>query len=71
VLQLQRAIRDGIKVEAYLYWAITSNREWDLKFNDASDFGLYKIDLDHDPALARRRTPGADTYEQIIKDRRG
>lgn len=71
VLQVQRAIKDGMKVDAYLYWAITSNREWDLKFNDASDFGLYNIDLDHDPALTRRRTPGADTYERIIKDRSG
>jgi beta-glucosidase/6-phospho-beta-glucosidase/beta-galactosidase/ABC-type amino acid transport substrate-binding protein len=71
VLQVQRSIKDGMKVEAYLYWAITSNREWDLEFNDASDFGLYNIDLDHDPALTRKRTPGADAYEQIIKDRRG
>ena len=72
VMQVQRAIKDGMKVEAYLYWAITSNREWDLEFNDASDFGLYNIDLDHDPALTRKRTPeAADAYEQIIKDRRG
>ena len=70
VLQVQRAIKEGMKVEAYLYWAITSNREWDLEFNDASDFGLYNIDLDHDPALTRKRTPSADAYEQIIKDRR-
>ena len=71
VLQVQRAIKDGIKVAAYLYWAITSNREWDLEFNDASDFGLYYIDLDHDPALTRNRTPDADAYEQIITNRRG
>jgi len=71
VRQVQRAIKDGIKVVAYLYWAITSNREWDLEFGDASDFGLYYIDLDHDPALTRNRTPDADAYEQIIRDRRG
>jgi beta-glucosidase/6-phospho-beta-glucosidase/beta-galactosidase len=71
VLQVQRAIKDGIKVVAYLYWAITSNREWDLEFGDPSDFGLYYIDLDHDPALTRNRTPDADAYEKIIKNRRG
>ncbi len=71
VKQVQRAVKDGIDVEAYVYWSITSNREWDLEFNDASDFGLYSIDLDNDPLLARKSTPASETYEQIVKNRRG
>ena len=71
VKEVQRAIRDGMDVEAYIYWSITSNREWDLEFNDASDFGLYNIDLDHDPTLTRNPTNAAKAYKQIILDRRG
>ncbi|OPX80380.1 MAG: Beta-galactosidase [Methanosaeta sp. PtaB.Bin039] len=69
IRQVQRAANDGLGVEGYLCWSITSNREWDLKFNDASDFGLYNIQLDSDPMLTRRRGPAADTYEQIIRNR--
>lgn len=71
IKQVQRAIRDGIKAEGYICWSITSNREWDLEFNDASDFGLYHVDLDSDTALIRQRTPAADAFEQIIRNRRG
>jgi beta-glucosidase/6-phospho-beta-glucosidase/beta-galactosidase/ABC-type amino acid transport substrate-binding protein len=68
VKQVQRAIKDGIRVEGYICWAVTSNREWDLVFNDASDFGLYHVELDHDPALIRHRTPAAEAFAQIIRD---
>ncbi|VVB63604.1 Beta-galactosidase [uncultured archaeon] len=69
--QVQRAVKDGIGVEGYICWSVTSNREWDLEFNDASDFGLYHIELDSDPALIRNRTFAADTFEQMIRNRRG
>jgi beta-glucosidase/6-phospho-beta-glucosidase/beta-galactosidase/ABC-type amino acid transport substrate-binding protein len=71
VKEVQRAIRDGMDVAAYVYWSITSNREWDLVFSDASDFGLYNIDLDHDPTLTRNPTNAAKAYKQIILDRKG
>ena len=71
VKEVQRAIRDGMDVEAYVCWSITSNREWDLVFSDASDFGLYNIDLDHDPLLTRKPTEAAKAFKQIILDRRG
>jgi beta-glucosidase/6-phospho-beta-glucosidase/beta-galactosidase/ABC-type amino acid transport substrate-binding protein len=68
VRQVQKALKDGMKVEGYVCWSVTSNREWDLVFNDASDFGLYHIELDNDPALIRNRTLAADAFEQIIRD---
>ncbi len=45
VKEVQRAVKDGMDVVAYVYWSITSNREWDLEFSDASDFGLYSISI--------------------------
>jgi beta-glucosidase/6-phospho-beta-glucosidase/beta-galactosidase len=54
-------------VHGYIYWSITSNREWGLSFGPASDFGLFHIDLDHDPGLKRVATPSADLYKQIIR----
>jgi ABC-type amino acid transport substrate-binding protein len=67
VKQVQRAIKDGTRVEGYICWSVASNREWDLEFNDASDFGLYHIELDSDSTLIRNRTPAADEFEQIIR----
>jgi hypothetical protein len=71
IKQVQRAVKDGMRVDGYICWSVTSNREWDLEFNDASDFGLYHIELDSDPALIRDRTPSADAFEQMISNRRG
>ena len=65
--EVQRAVADGVPVEAYLCWSITSNREWGLHFDDNSDFGLYHIDLDSDGELKRVRTSAADRYAEIIK----
>ncbi|MBV8151346.1 MAG: family 1 glycosylhydrolase [Candidatus Eremiobacteraeota bacterium] len=67
--QVQRSLEEGIPIEAYLCWSITSNREWGLPFDNNSDFGLYHIDLDHDPALKRVPTPAADRYKAIIASR--
>jgi beta-glucosidase/6-phospho-beta-glucosidase/beta-galactosidase len=67
--EVQRAIADGMPIEAYLCWSITSNREWGLPFDQNSDFGLYYIDLDHDPALTRVITSAAKTYASIIAGR--
>lgn len=67
--EVQRAVADGIPVEAYFCWSITSNREWGLPFDGDSDFGLYHIDLDHDPALGRVSTPAAEVYREIVTRR--
>ncbi len=67
--EVQRACNAGIPVKGYVCWSITTNREWGLPLGADSDFGLYHIDLDTDPALTRVRTPAADTYAAIIAAR--
>lgn len=67
IAQVDRAIRRGAPIVAYLCWSITSNREWGLPFGDDSDFGLYHIELDNDPDLKRVPTDASRKYAQIIK----
>jgi beta-glucosidase/6-phospho-beta-glucosidase/beta-galactosidase/ABC-type amino acid transport substrate-binding protein len=66
VRQVQEAVRDGVKVRGYVWWSITSNREWGHQFHDGNDFGLCRIDLDTDPTLARRETAAALAYGDVI-----
>lgn len=66
--EVRRAVEKGADVAGYVCWSITSNREWGLPFGPGSDFGLYHVDLDADPALTRRRTPAADVYAEIIRE---
>jgi beta-glucosidase/6-phospho-beta-glucosidase/beta-galactosidase len=68
VREVTRARALGIPVRAYIYWSITSNREWGLPFGAASDFGLFHIDLDNDPELRRVPTICADLYKQIVRE---
>lgn len=68
VAQVRRAISKGIPVIAYLCWSITSNREWGLRFDDNSDFGLFHIDLDTDPHLKRVPTDASAAYAKIIAE---
>ncbi len=67
IREVQRARRDGVNVIAYICWSITSNREWGLKFDKGSDFGLYHIELDSDPELKRVPTAAVEAYREIIK----
>lgn len=69
VAEVREAIAKGIRVDAYLCWSITSNREWGLHFDDNSDFGLYHIDLDTDPALQRKETDASRAYAQLISNK--
>jgi beta-glucosidase/6-phospho-beta-glucosidase/beta-galactosidase len=76
VAQVQRARAAGVDVRGYLVWSLTTNREWGLRLSPGNDFGLYGIDLDHDPALhglARqidlRPSPAVETYRRIIAER--
>jgi beta-glucosidase/6-phospho-beta-glucosidase/beta-galactosidase/ABC-type amino acid transport substrate-binding protein len=66
VREVRSAVGRGAPVEAYICWSITSNREWGLPFDDGSDFGLYQIDLDTDPALTRKPTDSSRTYAALI-----
>ncbi len=69
IREVQRAHHHGVKVAGYVCWSITSNREWGLKFNQNSDFGLYHIELDRDKDLKRIPTPAAQAYQEIIHNR--
>jgi hypothetical protein len=40
-----------------------------LPFGPGSDFGLYHIDLDNDPALRRVPTPAVAAYQSVIAQR--
>jgi beta-glucosidase/6-phospho-beta-glucosidase/beta-galactosidase len=71
IREVTRARAAGIPVAGYIYWSITSNREWGLPFGPASDFGLYHIELDTDPDLKRVRTPSAELYQKIIRQETG
>jgi beta-glucosidase/6-phospho-beta-glucosidase/beta-galactosidase/ABC-type amino acid transport substrate-binding protein len=66
VAEVAKARSEGVPVDGYLCWSITSNREWGLYFNADSDFGLYFIDLDKDASLTRVSTSSADHYREII-----
>ncbi len=69
VYQVQRAVKDGVNLAGYICWAITSNREWGLPFDQSSDFGLHDIDLDADPQLKRIPTSAVAAYQEIITHR--
>src|SRR5258706_2818534 len=69
VRQVQRAHADGIPVNGYLCWSITSNREWGLPFSHNSDFGLFHVALDKDPHLLRVPTVAGEMYKSIIANR--
>jgi hypothetical protein len=40
-----------------------------LPAGPGADFGLYHVDLDGDPSLARRPTPATEAYAEIIRHR--
>ncbi len=65
VAQVERARDEGLPVSTYICWSITTNREWGLALSPASDFGLYRIDLDGDLRLARIPTPSAAAYASL------
>jgi hypothetical protein len=65
--EVVRAMRHGVDVCGYVWWSITTCREWGLPADPSSDFGLYHVSLDGDPALTRVPTPAAETYREIIE----
>jgi beta-glucosidase/6-phospho-beta-glucosidase/beta-galactosidase len=67
--QVERALAKGVPVKAYNYWSITSNREWGHAFDPNTDFGLYFVDLDKDPALARHEAEGLAVLRDAIASR--
>ncbi|WP_168708316.1 MULTISPECIES: family 1 glycosylhydrolase [unclassified Rhodococcus (in: high G+C Gram-positive bacteria)] len=63
---LERARQDGANVIGYNYWSITDNYEWG---SYRSRFGLFTVDVQTDPSLARQPTDAVETYRRIITDK--
>ena len=68
--EVERAIQHGVPVAGYNFWSITSNREWGHPFDPNTDFGLFFVDLDKDPALRRVATTEVEVYREIIRQGR-
>jgi beta-glucosidase len=66
VYWLQRARAAGVPVMGYLYWGLTDSYEWG---SYTPRFGLYTVDVDHDPSLKRRPTAAVKTYRSVIAGR--
>ena len=64
--EVAKALRRGIRVVGYNWWSITSNREWGHAFDPNTDFGLFFVDLDKDPALGRRPAPEVAQWQAIL-----
>ena len=62
------AAAEGVPLAGYICWSITSNREWGLHFGPGSDFGLFYVDLDGDPALRRTASPAALELQRLIAE---
>ncbi|MEU4311661.1 family 1 glycosylhydrolase [Nocardia sp. NPDC024068] len=62
VYWLQRAAADGMNLMGYNYWSLTDNYEWG---SYTPRFGLYTVDVLHDPALTRRPTDAVAAYAAI------
>jgi len=65
LLELRRAIRDGVDVRGYFHWSIMDNFEWAVAYQQR--FGLIHVDYTH-----QKRTPKDSyyLYQQIIKENR-
>jgi beta-glucosidase len=61
--QVQRAIKEGANVQAYFYWSLLDNFEWNSGFSKR--FGLLEVDYQ---TMKRTPRPSAYVYRDIIKD---
>jgi beta-glucosidase/6-phospho-beta-glucosidase/beta-galactosidase len=61
--QVYRAIMEGAVVQAYLYWSLIDNFEWDSGFD--KKFGLVEVDYE---TQERKPRPSAFVYKEIIEN---
>jgi beta-glucosidase len=62
LINLNRAIKEGINIRGYFYWSLLDNFEWDKGFWPR--FGL--IEVDYKNNLNRRTRKSASAYKDII-----
>ncbi|WXG44516.1 MAG: glycoside hydrolase family 1 protein [Promethearchaeati archaeon SRVP18_Atabeyarchaeia-1] len=60
--QVHRAIREGANVQAYFYWSLLDNFEWDSGYDKR--FGIVEVDY---RTLERKPRPSAYLYKEIIE----
>jgi beta-glucosidase len=63
VYWMLRAMSEGVNVLGFNYWSLTDNFEWG---SYRPRFGLYTVDVETDPSLARKPTDAVRTYREII-----
>jgi beta-glucosidase len=63
IYAMDRARAEGVPIIGYLYWSITDNFEWTHGYRGR--YGLYAIDFEGDPTLARHRTPAVYTFREM------
>ena len=61
--QVERAIRDGARMEGYFHWALTDNYEWASGFS--MKFGLFGVDLQ---TKKRQLRPSALVFKEIAEN---
>jgi beta-glucosidase len=66
VFALDRARAAGVNVIGYMHWSLTDNFEWSHGYEGR--FGLFAIDFDGDPTLARRPTPAVATFQELARN---
>ncbi|MEL7604207.1 MAG: family 1 glycosylhydrolase, partial [Bacillota bacterium] len=62
LLELKKAIEDGVNVGGYFHWSLTDNFEWDHGYDPR--FGLIHIDY---PTLRRIPKDSAAWYGQVVQ----
>lgn len=66
VYWMQRAHSEGVNIMGYMYWSLTDNFEWG---HYGPRFGLYTVDVQTDPTLARTPTDAVEIYKTIIREK--
>ncbi|MEM0136309.1 MAG: beta-galactosidase BgaS [Thermoplasmatales archaeon] len=64
IKNMERAMKDGAKVEGYFHWALTDNFEWASGFS--KKFGLMKVDFETKKRYFR---PSALVFKEIATNR--